>query len=111
MKLTPVTSAPIPNPLLRRTDISSSEKLIFARLIQYCGDGIEEHCSPSQEEIAMEVGLGLQAVRRCLKKLEQAGLIKRYSPTGINRILHAKTTYILTLHNWLGDTAEGRFYK
>lgn len=108
----PTTFVPVPNPLLQRTDISSSEKLVFARLIQYCeNQGPQEHCSVSQEELANEIGLRLPAVQRCLKRLQRAGLIKSYRPTGINRLLHGNNTYVLTWHNWLGDTAEGRLYK
>lgn len=99
------TFAPTPNFLLRRpcSEISSSEKLVMARLIQYC-DGKGE-CWPSQKKLGQEVGLGELMVQKCLKRLQEIGLVKCFPPTGKYRLMHMHNTYVLLWHEWMEETA------
>lgn len=99
------TFAPIPNFLLRRphSEISSSEKLVMGRLIQYC-DGKGE-CWPSQKKLGQEIGLGELMVQKCLKRLQEIGLIKCFPPTGKHRLMHMHNTYVLLWHEWMEETA------
>lgn len=98
------TFAPIPNFLLRRpcSEISSSEKLVMARLIQYCNGNGE--CWPSQKKLGQEVGLGELMVQKCLKRLQEIGLVKCFSPTGKDRLMHKHNTYVLLWHKWMEET-------
>ena len=117
------TFAPIPNPLLRRKDISPIEKLVFARLTQYCGHyGV--CCWPLLSELAdevcMDVGTAQMCLQRlqqlgllkrhsisCLKKLQQHGIVKREPPSNKNRLLNAEYIYELTFIDWLIATKNG----
>jgi predicted transcriptional regulator len=64
----------LPNWLLKSTDISSSEKLTYARLCQFSGkDG---RCFPKIETIGQEIGLEDRQVQRNLQRLEEVGLIQ-----------------------------------
>lgn len=98
------TFAPIPNFLLRRpcSEISSSEKLVMARLIQYCNGNGE--CWPSQKKLGQEVGLGELMVQKCLKRLQEIGLVKCLPPTGKDRLMHKHNTYVLLWHEWMEET-------
>lgn len=63
----------IPNWLLRRTEISASAKLCYARLCQYAGRrGV---CFPSQESLADEIGTNSRQIRRLLDELIKYNLI------------------------------------
>ena len=67
------TFAPIPNSILRRTDLSHGAKLCCARLIQYAGkDG---KAFPKLTTLVDELGMSKRAVQRFLVELEENGLI------------------------------------
>jgi DNA-binding transcriptional regulator GbsR (MarR family) len=68
------TFAPIPNSILRRTDLSHGAKLCAARLIQYAGRDIKAY--PRLDTLADELGMSVRAVQRFLAELESYGLIK-----------------------------------
>tara|TARA_R110000787_G_scaffold236166_1_gene342854 strand:- start:191 stop:892 length:702 start_codon:yes stop_codon:yes gene_type:complete len=65
----------IPNWLLRRTDVSSNCKLVYASLCQSSTDyGV---VFAKQEEIGEEVGMSLRTVQRALTDLEDHTLIDK----------------------------------
>lgn len=68
------TFAPIPNDVLRRTDLSHGAKLVCARLIQYAGKG--NKAFPKLPKLAEEVGMSARAVQRFLSELEDLELIE-----------------------------------
>ena len=70
----------MPAPILRNSEISPSEKLVLARLIQYSGDN--GRAWPRVETLAAEVGLGTRQVQKCLKELESNHLIERREAQG-----------------------------
>lgn len=71
-----ITFAPILNDILRRTDISSSAKLCFARLIQYAGQNSETF--PKLQTLGNELGISARNVQRLLSELEEKGLIVKH---------------------------------
>lgn len=67
------TFAPIPNDILRRTDLSHGAKLCCARLIQYAGkDG---QAFPKLATLGEELGMSPRAVQRFLMELENKKLV------------------------------------
>jgi DNA-binding transcriptional MocR family regulator len=68
------TFAPIPNTILRRTDLSHGAKLCCARLIQYAGKN--NQAFPKLPTLAEELGMSVRAVQRFLTELESHGLIQ-----------------------------------
>ena len=65
--------APIPNEILRRTDLSHGAKLCCARLIQYAGkDG---QAFPKLATLGEELGMSPRAVQRFLTELESHKLV------------------------------------
>ena len=100
------TGAMTPNWLMRRTEISGNAKLCLARLYQFAGkDGI---CFPRITTIAKEVGLSTRTVQRCLRELEDLGLIDR----GERLDKSGRTispSYLFPMHEW--QVAEVRGVK
>ena len=84
--------AHIPNSVLRRTDISSTAKLVFARLCQYAGQNGE--CYPSLETLGIEIGKSTSHIQRAIQELIGVGLVERESPTGADRLSHKTTRYL-----------------
>lgn len=68
------TFAPIPNSVLRRTDLSHGAKLCCGRLIQYAGKS--NKAFPKLPTLAGELGMSIRAVQRFLVELESHGLIQ-----------------------------------
>jgi len=70
------TFAPLPNKVLRRTDLSHGAKLCCARLIQYAGkDG---RAFPKLPTLAEELGMSVRAVQRFIAELESLDLIQTH---------------------------------
>lgn len=91
----------LPNALLRFTGISSTSKLVWARLAQYAGDnGV---AWPSHATLAREVGKTPRHIRRSLAELEEQGFIIRDSPTQDQRGAHLTTRYRFTWHPAFDD--------
>ena len=83
----------IPNWLLKRDEISSNAKLVYARLAQYSGkDGA---CFPLQETIATETGLSYHQVRRALYQLKRNRLIDI-----VHHGLTRPNSYHFLVHKW-----------
>ena len=70
----------IPTEVLRYPDITPSEKLVFARLLQFAG--AKGHAWPSLELLADEVSLSVVQARRCVRALETKKLIRRVARSG-----------------------------
>lgn len=92
----------VPNALMRCPDISSTAKLVFARLCQYAGQRGEAF--PTQETLAAEVGVSEDRVYRILKDLEEFGLVKVIAPTGQAKLLHQSNRYVFPWHQIFDDT-------
>jgi hypothetical protein len=65
----------VPAEILRSRDLLPSEKLVFARLMQFAGG--KGRAWPSIERVAEEVALSVAQARRCIAALESNGLIRR----------------------------------
>ncbi len=72
--------AMIPSEILRHPDLLPSEKLVFARLLQFAGG--KGRAWPSVERLAKEVALSVPQTRRCVGSLESKGLIRRVARSG-----------------------------
>jgi len=79
------------NTVMRRTDLSPTAKLLWGRLSQFAGRNGQ--CYPTQYRLAEELGCVPRTILRALKELEDAGLIRRKSPSGQARIMRATTRY------------------
>lgn len=66
--------SPLPNWLLRRTDLSQGAKLCYGRLLQFSGKNGQ--CFPSKETLAIELGVSVRQVSNYITKLKRANLIK-----------------------------------
>lgn len=87
--------------LCERQDLTPADKLIFAILSNYRGDN--ETCWPSQTTIARKSGITEKTVRRCLTRLEQAGLLEVFR--GIGTSNHYRTPDKIT---GVDDTNPGK---
>jgi hypothetical protein len=70
----------IPTEVLRYSEITPSEKLVFGRLLQFAG--ARGYAWPSLEVLAAEVSLSVVQARRCVSALETKGLIRRVARSG-----------------------------
>ena len=96
----------LPNCLLRYPNLSSSAKLLWARLSQYSGE--KGYCWPKQEVLAEEIGLSSERVRKLLKELETEGFIKVERPSGVDRLNHAPNKYYFVYHEIFRPTQPGQ---
>lgn len=87
----------LPNALLRFPGLSSSAKLVWARLGQYAGkDG---RAFPRMATLAEEVALSEVQVQRLLKELVEHGFLCRQKATGEGRLRHLPDTYTFLFHS------------
>jgi len=70
----------IPSEVLRYSEITPSEKLVFGRLLQFAG--ARGHAWPSLDLLGAEVSLSVVQARRCVSALEAKGLIRRVARPG-----------------------------
>lgn len=108
------TGSFIPNYIMMRKDLTSTDKLLFARLSQYSGKNGE--CYPSQETLADEVGCSVSAIKLSIKHLVEFKLIKVIKPQGAERLMHLHDRYVFiwsemfedcsTVKNKLSDKSE-----
>lgn len=68
----------VPNVLLEYKGISSSAKLLWARLSQHAGKG--GICYPAQATLAQELGLSIRQIRRLTNELAKDGFIRVIYP-------------------------------
>jgi hypothetical protein len=88
----------IPNSIMRLpiSVMSFTEKIVWARLVQYAGE--DGKCYPKQEVLAGEVGASVSVVQVALRRLEENGFIRREHPTGKDRLLHRNNSYHFKWH-------------
>jgi len=70
----------VPSEILRSQDLLPSEKLVFARLLQFAGG--KGRAWPSIQRLAEEVALSVPQTRRCIGALESKCLIRRVARSG-----------------------------
>jgi hypothetical protein len=86
----------VPNVLLRMPDVSSSAKLVWARLAQFAA--ATGTAWPSQSTLAREIGVQVRQICRLLDELEKRGLIVREAPSAQDRGQGATTKYFFLWH-------------
>jgi hypothetical protein len=92
----------VPNWLMCRPEVSQGAKLCFGRLAQYAGkNGL---CYPSQELLAIELGVKVRQARKYLKELENHKLIM------IEKTQHKSNCYQFLVHNW-SEMQKDRHYN
>jgi hypothetical protein len=74
--------AQLPPAVLSHPELSFGAKVLFAAL--YAHAWPEDHCWPSQEELARDVSCTVRQVQRLLLQLRQAGLVV-WKRRGLNR--------------------------
>lgn len=86
----------VPNALARFPGLSPGAKLLYGRLAQYAGkDGA---CYPSQETLAVEIGVTDRWVRKLIMELQDGGFIKAVRPKGTDRLNHKTSRYVFLWH-------------
>lgn len=86
------------------TLMSSTEKLVWARLAQYAGENGK--CYPKHETLSEEVGLSISVIQTALRNLDKNGFIKRIIATGKDRLIHAPNHYVFIWHSVFEQTAS-----
>ena len=86
----------VPNCLMEYTEITPTQKLLWARLAQYAGQ--DGRCFPQQKTLAKNVGISIPAVRKALYVLEEKGFIKIINPKGKKRLIHSNNEYVFPWH-------------
>lgn len=81
----------LPNWLLERKDLSSADKLVWAKLAQHNGEN--NKCYPSQKKIAEELGLYHEKINISIKSLCEKGLIRKIKPEGQEILMHRNCNY------------------
>lgn len=89
------TFAPIPNWLMRRSEISPRAQILYARLLQYAGQSNEAH--PSIKTLARTMAITPRHLQRLLKELNMWGLIK----TDLRRDEFDTSRYFILAHPWV----------
>lgn len=74
----------IPHWLMRRTDMTPSAKMLFARLMRYANvdTGI---AWPSRDQLARDLGMGSATIGRALVDLHDMGLLESFQRPGLRR--------------------------
>lgn len=86
----------VPNALMRWNGVSPGAKLAYARLAQFAGEDGE--CFPSQETLASELGVSVVQVKRYVKELVTANLLRVERPQGRDRLAHKNNRYTFIWH-------------
>lgn len=86
----------VPNALMRWREISATSKLLYARLAQYAGR--EGHCYPGQDVLAADLGTSPSTITESLRQLVAVKLIRRDTPSGVDRLQHKTTRYVFLWH-------------
>jgi len=97
----------VPNALLRYKGLSSTAKLLWARLAQYAGKNGE--CFPSQKTLAEELGITERQIITMLKQLVAKGFIKQEKPKGLDKLVHKTSRYYFLWHKYfdISQTSDG----
>jgi hypothetical protein len=93
----------IPNWLLRRKELNSSEKLVYARLGQYAGKkGV---AFPQKGSLAAEIGLSKDMVSKCLDKLADLRLIQTRE-RAVDGRPNQSNEYRFLDHEWIYENED-----
>jgi len=84
----------IPAWLESRREITSSAKLVYARLARYAGEN--GRAFPRQETLADELGLSVSMVRSALRELREFNLVRSHQ-----RGLNQSNEYSFLVHIWM----------
>lgn len=85
--------APVPNWLMRRTEVTATGKLIYGRLRQYAA--ASGQAWPSYKTLAKEVGVSRRQVINVVAELEEAKLVV------VTLHDHKSNHYSLPKHEWM----------
>lgn len=86
----------IPNAILEYKEISSSAKLVWGKLAQYCGK--KNFCWPSQEALAEDIGLSVSYIQKILSELIDHQFIRKNNPQGKDKLSHKTNRYQILWH-------------
>lgn len=86
----------IPNCLMRYKGISSTSKLIWGRLAQFAGKN--GNCYPSLKTLAIETGITVRGVIKCIHELINTGFLVVERPSKDERAEHKTSRYYFVLH-------------
>ena len=75
-------STPLFDRLLRGSDVTLRDALVYGRLAFFRGKGPVGECRPSLGRVAADLGMSERDVRRHVRKLEQLNLIRRVGRAG-----------------------------
>ena len=90
----------IPSWIECRKELTSSAKLVYARLCRYAGEnGV---AFPKRETIGSELGMSLGLVKACINELKKHKLIE-VNQRGLNR----SNEYYFLEHKWMGLELDG----
>jgi len=89
----------IPDALIPFRGINAAEKICLARLYRYCDK--KDHCWPSQEELAEELGVEVRSIHTYLVHLQEQGFI-RIEQRGLGQ----PNQYVVLGHEVLGATPD-----
>lgn len=81
----------IPQWLWVMTEVTATEKLIWAVLTRYCNE--ENRCHPSQSTIAKELDISRKTVNEGIEKLCKLNLITKFQPQGKEILWHWNCAY------------------
>ena len=87
----------IPNALMRTNVISSTAKLVWARLAEYAGRGGDAY--PKQETLAAEIGVDERTIRTRIQELVNEGFIEVVHPQGVAKLQHRSCHYKFLWHS------------
>jgi uncharacterized phage protein (TIGR02220 family) len=87
----------IPNAIMEHPGLTSSAKLLWARLALFAGE--KGYCWPSQETLADSIGVSVRTVRTILRELVEQGFIQARKPEGMDKVAHKTTVYEFLFHN------------
>lgn len=92
---------PVPNWLARRSEISSSAKLVYGALMEFANK--RASCWPSIADIAERISLRKRRTQQVLEELAQNHLIEIRQPSGQRRVLHFNNQYFFLEHPWMEE--------
>lgn len=96
----------IPNAILECTELTSTEKLVWARLAQFCGH--KSYCWPSQDAVASAVGISVVQAKKVLRSMHDKQFIHIENPEGFDRVTHRTNRYHMIWHPILQDAGNVR---
>lgn len=94
--------AMLPNWVMRRSELTASSKILYARLFQYAHRTGKAY--PSQVKLANEIGVGDRQIRRCILQLSEYKLINLETSESPRGYVYSFPTH----HEWMDDFEEDK---